>query len=288
MTWFFLSLSAAFCMASNSAYLKRFFSDVSPWEMSIIPFLYAAPLCAIGLLFVDKPEIGPGFYPAMAWVLPLTMVGFILHYRAIHLSPLSLTLPFLSFTPVFVLVSGDLILHETLSLPGMAGMLLVVAGGYVINLDSARFGILGPIKAIFREPGSLLMLIVAAIYALTSVGGKVMIIHSSPMYTSMLLFSLLGLLIPLVLIGTGKASARAVTRKPLLAMGSGLILFCEVLSHNMAMSMAAAAYMITIKRMAGIFSVIYGRVLFKERGISYRLAGTLIMTAGAAAIVIYG
>jgi len=288
MTWFLLSLAAAFLMASNSAWMKKFFSDVSPWEMCIIPFFYSAPLCGATLLFIDIPNIGPGFYPALSWVLPLTMVAIILHFRAIHMSPLSLTLPFLSFTPVFVLFTGDLILEEKLSSMGIGGMMLVVIGGYVLNLDSAKHGWLGPIKAIFKEPGSALMLIVAALYGVVSVGGKVMILNSSSLFAAMVLFGLFGVFLTIILVGVGKAKMSTITRKPLLGMGAGLIVFIEIICHNMAMSMVAAAYMITIKRMAGMFSVIYGWILFDERGIFYRVIGTAIMTAGAAFIALYG
>lgn len=288
MLWFILSLAAAFLMATNGAYMKRFFSDVSPWDMCIIPFFYATPLCLITLFFIEIPPIGPGFFPALSWVLPLTMVAIILHFRAIHMSPLSLTLPFLSFTPVFVLVTGDLILGETLNAMGTLGILLVVTGGYVLNLDSARNGPLGPIKAILKEPGSAIMLFVAALYALCSVGGKVLIINSSPMFGAMTLFGLYGPLLTAVLVGTGKASLKTILRKPLLGAGVGLCIFIEIVCHNIAISLIPAAYMITIKRLAGIFSVIYGWLLFNEKGIRYRLIGTAVMTIGAAFIVLLG
>ncbi|WP_272701235.1 DMT family transporter [Desulfovibrio sp. Fe33] len=288
MTWFALSLGAAFFMASNSAFMKRFFSDLSAWEMSLIPYFYAMPLMALTIPFIGIPPIGPRFLPALAWVLPVLMVSIILHYRAIRMSPLSLTLPFLSFTPVFVLFTGDLILDETLSVPGVAGMLLVVVGGYVLNLDAARYGFLGPIRAIWKEPGSGLMLVVAFLYGLTSVGGKVMILDSSPMFTAMAVFTLYGLLLTLILIWTGKTSFRSLTQKPLLGTVAALIVFAEIVCHNLAMSMTAAAYMITIKRTTGIFSVLYGWLLFKERGIRFRLLGTVIMTVGAAVIALWG
>lgn len=288
MLWFTLSLAAAFLMATNGAYMKRFFSDVSPWEMGLIPFFYTMPLCGTALLFIDIPSLGPGFFPALSWVLPLTMVAIILHFRAIHISPMSLTLPFLSFTPVFVLFTGKLILGEELTPLGTAGILFVVAGGYIINLDSARLGVLGPIKAIFKEPGSAIMLLVAAMYALCSVGGKVLIINSSPMFAAMLLFFLYGVLLTVVLVGTGKASLKTITRKPLLGFGVGVCIFAEVICHNLAISMIEAAYMITIKRMAGIFSVLYGWLLFNEHGIRYRIIGAIVMTVGAAFIGLFG
>ena len=256
--------------------------------MAAIPFFYVTPLAAAALFFVDIPEIRPGFYPAMAWVLPLTTVGFILHYRAVSLSPLSLTLPFLSFTPAFVLFTGRLILGEKLSSPGVAGILLIVTGGYVINLDSVRSGWLGPIRAIRREPGSALMLLVAAIYALTSVGGKVILMTSSPLFGAMAQFVLYGVLISLLLIAGGKARLQVILSRPLLGFGSGLCLFAEIICHNLAISMVNAAYMIAIKRTAGIFSVVYGKLLFRESGFRYRLLGTVIMCAGAAVIALWG
>lgn len=287
MLWFFLSLGAAFLMATTGAYMKRFFPEVSPWEMATIPFFYSTPFYGLALLATGVPEIGPGFFPALSWVLPLTMVAIILHFRAIHISPLSLTLPFLSFTPVFVLLTGDLLLGETLNPTGTVGILFVVAGGYIINLDSARHGFLGPIKAIFREPGSAIMLPVAAIYALCSVGGKILVINSSPMFAGMLLFGLYGPLLTIVLVGTGKASLKTILAKPLLGFGVGFCIFLEIICHNIAISLIEAAYMITIKRMAGLFSVVYGWLLFNERGIRYRLIGTAVMTIGAAIIALY-
>lgn len=288
MLWLSLSLGAAFFMATCAAYIKRFFSDVPAWEMSLIPALYASPYCLAALPFVGVPPIGPDFFSTIAWLLPLFAVSFLLHYRAVRLSPLSLTMPFLSFTPVFVLLTGDLLLGERIGTGGVVGILLVVTGGYVLNLDSARDGLLGPVRAIFREPGSALMLLVAAIYSLTSVGGKVLILQSSPLFAALVLFAAVGPLLGLILWATGKVSLRIVFQRPLLGLGAGLLVFGDLICHNLAISMVNAAYMVALKRMAGIFSVIYGRVLFNERGILFRFIGTVIMTAGAAVIVIWG
>jgi drug/metabolite transporter (DMT)-like permease len=246
------------------------------------------PFCVITMFFIDIPPIGPGFVPTLAWVLPLIMVAIVLHFRAIHVSPLSLTLPFLSFTPVFVLFTGDLILNEQINSNVISGILLVVAVGYIINLDATRNGFLGPLKAIWHEPGSVMMLIVAALYGLTSVGGKVIIQESSPLFAGTVLLCAYGVLLTLILVGIGKASLRTILRNPLLGFGAGGILFLELICHNLAISMVTAAYMITIKRMAGIFSVLYGWLLFREQGIRYRLLGTAIMTAGAIVIGLFG
>ena len=288
MLWFTLSLGAAFFMASSAAYVKRFYGGVPPWEMALVPALYASPLSLFALLFVDVPRLGPNFMAAFAVLTPLFAGSFLLHYRAVRLSPLSLTMPFLSFTPVFVILTGDLLLGEHIGTGGVIGILLVMAGGYVLNLDSARYGVLGPIRAIFREPGSALMLLVAAIYSLTSVGGKLLILESSPLFAALTIFASVGPLLALILRLTGRIRLRDVLRHPLRGLGAGLLVFGDIVCHNLAISMTTAAYMVAIKRMAGIFSVIYGRVLFREKGILFRLLGTAIMTAGAVVIALWG
>ncbi len=58
-----------------------------------------------------------------------------------------------------------------------------------------------------------------------------------------------------------------------------------VLTHFIAISLTQAAYMISIKRMSLVFSVIYGRVIFKELGLKERLFGSVVMLAGAALII---
>jgi hypothetical protein len=112
----------------------------------------------------------------MAASLPLELLAMWLYMQAIRESPLSLTLPYLAFTPVFNTLTGYLILGETVSWTGFSGILLVVLGAWLLNLEAAQNGaglnLLAPFRAITRERGSRLMLMVAAIYSLTSVTSK--------------------------------------------------------------------------------------------------------------------
>jgi uncharacterized membrane protein len=49
--------------------------------------------------------------------------------KAIRVSPLSLTLPYLAFTPAFMIFSGYVFLNEMPNLWGIAGIVLTCAGG---------------------------------------------------------------------------------------------------------------------------------------------------------------
>ena len=105
--------------------------------MGVIPFFYGAPLCGIALLFTDIPEIGPGFFPTLSWLLPVNLIAIILHFRAIHISPLSLTIPFLSFTPV---IEGMKAENHPFKGILYAGLMIDPSGNPTVLEFNVRFG----------------------------------------------------------------------------------------------------------------------------------------------------
>jgi len=72
MPWFFLALTAALSQAGNDAISKRFFSDLTAYEMGLIRLLYALPYLLAGLIFVpphachkDFPSIPDSSVPCI-------------------------------------------------------------------------------------------------------------------------------------------------------------------------------------------------------------------------------
>ena len=52
--------------------------------------------------------------------------------------------------------------------------------------------------------------------------------------------------------------------------------------------MTKAVYMIAVKRLSIMFGMIYGGLFFNEKHLLYRIAGTILMTAGAAVLTVKG
>jgi drug/metabolite transporter (DMT)-like permease len=260
MHWFPLALATAFFTATEAALLKRFFSDRSPWELTAAPFPYLLPLFGATVLLLPPLEAAPGFWPLLAGYLPLNVLALILHFRAIHLSQLSLVMPFLSLTPIFVCLTGFLFLGEVPSGLGALGIALTVAGGWVLARDPADRTLLGPLRALARDQGALCMLAAAVCYALNSVLGKMLILRSSPLHAANVFF--------LVFTVT--------------------VLALHIQCHHLALAQVDTAYMMAIKRTAGLFSVFYGWLFFREANIPSRLAGAAIISAGAALIAFQG
>lgn len=288
--WFPVALSVAFAAATETALAKRLFGPMGAMHMAAIPMLYSLPISLIVLFSLAWPaQIPTEFWVTLAVLLPFNAAGFVCHMAAASLAPLSLTMPFLSFTPAFVILAGNLLLGETVNSAGTAGITLVVAGSYVINLDTLRPGdLLAPFKAIVRERGSRLMLMASVLYGICSVLGKRMVNLSDPIFTGVTFFVSFAVFVLLALRLSRRIRLRELFDRPVAGMVMGGVSLAHILLHMWAVSLVQTAYMISVKRLSGLFSVGFGALLFGERNIPLRLAGAMIMCLGAVVISLWG
>jgi drug/metabolite transporter (DMT)-like permease len=280
MIWFPLSMLAAFSLATVDAMTKRFFGNQSPYEMAMIRLLYTAPWLACSLFFIPMARPDNQYFLAVASAAPLEVCAIYCYMKAIKVSPLSLTLPFLAFTPAFMIVTGRIFLGEKLGAAGITGIVLIVAGAYCLNISSLRNGFLSPIRAIFKEPGSRLMLLVAFIYSITSVIGKIGVLHSNPYFFGSTYFIALTLLMTALMPFIPGVSFKLNWEMHLKGAATGAIYAVMVFSHMLAISLVQAAYMVSVKRMSLLFGILYGAWWFRETRIHERLFGAVIMLAG--------
>jgi drug/metabolite transporter (DMT)-like permease len=287
--WIVLSLTSAFALATSDALTKRIITPANEYAIAWLRIVYSLPVLTGAMLLAPFPALDGTFYAAFCAALPLEIAAILLYYKALRISPLSLSLPFLSFTPVFLMLFSRIIMGEAVSLIGGLGIALIALGGYSLNLSSLRTGPLGPIRAVARERGSLYMLIVALIYSATSALGKLAIAHSAPAFFGAAYYLALAVcLLPVIAVRRGgrrfledlKATARP-------ALLPGLFDAVQSVTHFYAVSMANVAYMIAIKRFSLLIGSVYGFVFFGDRNVRERLIGSMLMFSGFVIIVVF-
>lgn len=286
MIWALYSLLSAFSWATTDAFTKKI-SKADDYILTLARFLYATPFVLLLLFFIPIPKLDNTFWYVLALAIPVEILAWILYIKAIRHSPLSLVSPFLTFTPAFLVFTSFVILEELPTLIGFFGVLLVVAGAYILNLKEFNKGILEPFKFAFKEKGCIYMIIAAFLFSITSVLGKILVQKSSPLFFSAIYLPLLT--IPFLLI------ALFTSRKNMMQLKSnfnslffiGLFFALMTIFHLLAVQLVIVPYMISIKRTSSIFSVLYGHFLFKEKNIKEKLFGTFIMLIGAALIVLF-
>ena len=250
---------------------------------------YAMPWLLAAFFFVPWIIPDTTFWFCIAIGLPLEALAFYCYMKAIKVSPLSLTVPFLAFTPGFIIVTGWIILGEEINPGGFWGIFLIMVGAYFLNLSKTSYGLLAPLVAIFREPGSRLMLLVSFLYAFTSTIGKLAIIHSNPYFFGIIYNIALAILLTLFLPAAAIAEPlKNLTRRPLIGLILGALVATTIFSHMLAISLTNVAYMISLKRTSLLFGVLYGALWFKEEKIAERLTGAIIMIAGVFLIGWFG
>lgn len=284
--WILLALLCSLFNALQGAHGKRILGHIDPYVVTWAMFPYALPLLILALWAAGLPSVKPSFWPALAVTLAVNLLAFTLYVRAIKLSPLSLTFPFLAFTPLFLVVTGSIALGELPDTLGIVGIVLIVVGAYVLNLDRLREGFLGPVRSIARERGSLLMLIVAALWAISATADKVALLNSSPFFFLVIFH----LLFPVLYFPILRVKAIGRTRQ-LLSEAPALLAFAflgalMLLFQMPAIRLTLVSYVIAIKRAGMIFSILLGYFFFGERQLKVRLAGASLMVAGVGCILL--
>ena len=281
MDWLWLTLVSAFFLATADMLTKRYLARYRPGELVLVRFGVAGALLLPLLLMQPWPELPLPFWGWLAGLLPLEILAMWLYMQAIRDSPLSLTLPYLAFTPVFNVLTGYLFLGETVSWSGFAGIFLVVCGAWLLNLDTGRkWSMLAPFHAITRERGSRLMLMTAALYSLTSVMGKGALQYATPGFFGPFYFVVLGIVAAGVFSSRDISSWRALARHPWAHLGVGAFMAGMVVAHFYAIAHIEVAYMIAVKRTSLLFGMLYGAWLFGETGLARNLAAGTLMLAG--------
>jgi drug/metabolite transporter (DMT)-like permease len=290
VNWLPLSLICAFSLASADAATKAWLQGFSASELAVARFggagLLMTPLLA-GL--PPLSELPAPFWWTLAMLVPLEVGAMLLYMAAIRDHPLSLTLPYLAFTPVFVIGIAWVLLGERVGARGAAGVLLVVAGAWLLNGEAARvldwrsWG--RPFLAILHERGSRMMLGVAAIYALTSTLGKGAMRYLGPEQFGPFYFGVLGVAVTLVFVLPRPRLLRKLASRPRPVLAVGALTGIMAYTHFLAIRQVEVAYMIAVKRTSLLFGILYGVLWFKERGLLRRLPAGGLMVAGVALIL---
>jgi drug/metabolite transporter (DMT)-like permease len=287
MIWIAYTLGAAFFAAIEDAVAKATLRVSSPWVVAWAPFVFAAPILALLVPGTPHRPLDLPFFVAIATCMPLEVVAILLYTHAIRRSPLSLTIPFLSLTPVFTMPASYVLIGETPGPAGAAGVVLIAVGAYVLNIQARHTGWLGPIRAIAREPGSRMMIGVALIYSVTSALGKIAVLHSGPIFYGAVSAGSLSVLVGMVAVrrAPGAWGELRDNARPFFLLG--VLYTAMAVCHFKAVAIAPVAYMIALKRTSILFSVLLGWVFFKEKDIRDRLLGASLMVAGAVLITVF-
>jgi drug/metabolite transporter (DMT)-like permease len=304
-------LPAALGAVANAGYYIAMKRQVAITDRNV---LAAGTYCIAGLLLCATalvqgiPPTGDALFAAVAGTTVLNILAMALLLKALSGMDISLAVPLISVTPVFLIVTSFLLLQETPTLTGITGICVAVAGSYILFTSGSHTGFADPFRAILNDRNSLSMLAVAFLYAVALNFNKIVVENSDPIFGSALICLALGIAFSLILVITalirkGKRADRpgtvssgiqpavdweTVRRSAPALCGIALLLAIESVMINYAFTLQIVPYVIAIKRFSIILTVGYGTLVEHERDPERRLTGSVLMVAGAVLILVAG
>ena len=284
--WLLFSLLNAFFESVANALSKRGAIKIdvlsAAWAQRFFSLFIILPLALITRSF---QSVNQTFWIAIIATSLLNTLTTILFIRTIKSSPLSLTLPIVTLTPVFLLITSPLMLGEFPKPIGLVGILSTVIGAYILNLSKRTHGLFEPFLSIWKEPGPRLMLLIAFIWSITSNILKIGVKNSNPILAAFVEECITLYLLTIIVLFK-KISLKRVAQNGFVLAPIGIASGLAIIFQVIAFSMAIVPNVMTIKRTSTLFGTLWGKIFFKEKNIKERLAGAAVMLSGVVLIAI--
>ena len=226
-------------------------------------------------------SINPYLVPGISLIF-LGIVSALMFLKSIRESDLSLTIPLLSFTPLFSSIFSLFFLNERLDIFQYTGILLIIFGTLI--LYSERFEISYLLKSITKIKKSLsakLMIFVSFFWSLTPILDKICLKHSSINIHGLIQSSFT----LIILLFFSKSNFEIFSK---LKIKNYIIILITILVGTIATILQFYAIlsnfvpiMESIKRATGQFSaVILGKIFFNEAISKQKIIGVSFITVG--------
>lgn len=287
MIWVFLSFFSALFESIKDVFCKKSLKNLDAYFVAWAMAFFGLPFLIVFSFFYGFPELGDKFWPALIISGILNAISFVLYMKAIKCSDLSITVPMIAFSPLFLLITSPIMIGEFPNSMGLIGVVLIVVGSYILNIkERNRGGYFSPFVALFKETGPRLMMLVAVIWSITANIDKIGIRNSSPIFWGAADYIFISLIMMPAILYRFKQSKENIRANYKILFMTGFFWSLIIIFQMIAINMAPVIYVAAIKRTSIIMSVLFGGLLFQEKNIKERLAGSIAMISGVVFIIL--
>lgn len=259
----------AFLWHLHFAGWPRFLNDT---DSPLAPYVNSLPATATFVLYVLADSA-------------LVAISVLLYFRALQVSDLSLCIPFLSFTPAMLVLTGAVFLREMPAPEKLVGVGLVVLGSVMMNRSAFCRGLIGPAKALMQQKGNLYMLGAASILSITNPLDKKLVLMSDA-FTQAFAYGLTLWIFLSIIAAWHRPSWTAPIRSaPWWLVLAGIFDGSDVLLQFASHKYIAVVITIALKRAGVILAILAGWLIFREKHIGERLIASGVMLCGV--LIIY-
>lgn len=281
--WLLLALVAAACSALAETVRKRLMRDMDPVAVACLTAAFSAVTLLPVAVLEGLPNPDDSFWTALAVSGGINVVTAVMVARAYQTSDLSLVTPLLGLTPVFTLGVAALVIGEVPTVLGLVGVVTIVGGTWLLATAKTDAEAIRPLRALWNDRGARLMLLVAFLYGTSSTYDKVGVLASAPILWAFSLQSAIavGTGVMLAVNGGRRAGVAGLSRRLwLLTALTGLATTLMMVAQMTALTTGLAGYVIAVKRISILLTVLAGGLLFREAHMRTRLVAAAVIIGG--------
>lgn len=296
MDWITLAVISALFSAAAAILQKKVLFDMDPLKFALINSLFALALSTPFFVMINYAALRADSVAVLLLKSILNGMAFLYVMKSLKSMELSGALPLLAITPGFVAIFAFIFLGEKLGGFEAGGLLCLLAGTYILEMQVKEKKLLDPFKVFVKSEKHHFILAALALFTVSAVLDKFLLKqHKLPVNAFLafqhLFFALLFLAVYYIReIKRNKKGEtpdfsifnHGITKK--------ILLFCFVIAvitlgyrytQIEATRLAASvALVLAIKRLSVFFATIIGGKIFHESNLLKKAIATAVIVAG--------
>jgi drug/metabolite transporter (DMT)-like permease len=277
MIWILLVLVAQLGNATKNVLTRRVGDSIDTYTVALFSTALMLPFLWTSVFISGDFEIQPEFWQLLLFIVPLEIVVMLLFFHALTKSELSVSFPFVSFSPFFVALGSYFILGELNSWLMYSGMALLVVGAFAHQLNK---------ESEVNIRGALYILGVTALWGYMIPMGNLAMEYASPQLFPAIYFTAATALFLPVWVFKRSSSVKSILQnsKLFLFIGIAYALFmgCNWYAYHLGPTTGVASLgMVSI-----LFTSALSGLYLKEKLSFRRIIGVLLMFAGAVLVTV--
>jgi transporter family protein len=289
--WFYLALANSFFSAVSVVLTKKLLQHVSATLLTWIVLVLATPIIFLYVLKEGFPVVGGLFYIGIIGSVLFYTSGKLIQYRAIRQTSLSEVYPLVALGPIVTLGIAALPpLREQPQTLAIVGVIITLAGCYLLNFQSWRRGLLEPFRQLFINVPARLMLVAILLDSVVTVFDKIAITHTLPISAVFVLLVenilTIILLIPVLRIRE-TAILRTLRAHWHLLLALGLLEALTTILGFTAIGGGDVALVLTLFRIKILFVLVFGYLFLGDKPKKQTVIGSLVMVVGVVVIKLF-
>jgi uncharacterized membrane protein len=285
--WFWLGLASSFLSGISVTINKRALRSIDPivvaWGLFVLPLPIISYLALCNGL------------PTLNWLLFVGAVGSAVVFsfsklwslQVMQQRPLSEVYPLSSLSGLFTYLIGLAVLSEQITLVAVLGLILVIAGAYILNAGEANGNILRPFTLLLRDKTSRLYLVATLLAGVSAVLDKLGINHTNPANPVFVLFVEYVVMAAIFSAYVFRTKVRLIDQlkgRTVKLTGAALVYLIMSLVTFWGFTAGPVALVVGIKKLQVLFVLLFSYIAFKDKPSRYSLVASVIMMIGVVMI----